>query len=469
MFRNGRQSFEYRSRTGLPGDGSRFSIPSASHNRIRLWNQTAFKSAKLDIIRVAMGYFSSAITKFFSDARGAWDDIWESFRDNFVSDPRCFHLPKGKFKSGIAIVTPNEITDRHGTGVILARAFEGFDEILSIRTSNLHGEHSFGTESVRFFHQGLNRVESYAKLAHELRDNSFRYIICVPYHADDLLTAIILKDLFRAKLCVYIMDDNYLVNRRIPDDLMQEALEKSDLRLAISPEMRDAYEQRFNLEFWIRPPVVTSSRIREKLVLPSLEVLESQRGILVGTLWSNQILEQLAKAVSEAQIDVDWYGNSDASWLAFSEKQLAAKGVNPCGFISETELVAKLEEYAYAIIPSGTLDANDQRLEISKYSLPTRLPFLLAAGNIPMLVMGHRSTAAAAFVSRFDLGEVCSYDGSDLKKAIERLCSKSRQEEIRKRSSALANHFSAKGVGRWILDSMEAGKPVSLEMESLFE
>jgi len=204
-------------------------------------------------------------------------------------------------------------------------------------------------------------------------------------------------------------------------------------------------------------------------VLPSLEVLESQRGILVGTLWSNQILEQLARAVSEARIDVDWYGNSDASWLAFSEKQLAAKGVKPCGFISETELVTKLEEYAYAIIPSGSMDANDQRLEISKYSLPTRLSFLLAAGNIPMLVLGHRSTAAAAFVSRFDLGEVCGYDGSDLKKAIERLCSESRQEDIRKRSSALANHFSAKGVGRWILDSMEAGKPVSLEMESLFK
>jgi len=265
------------------------------------------------------------------------------------------------------------------------------------------------------------------------------------------------------------MDDNYLVDKRVPDHLMEEALEKADLRLAISPEMRDAYEQRFGLKFWLRPPVVETSLIRHELATVPDEVLQSRRGILVGSVWSNQVLEQLAKTVSEAKIDLDWYGNSDASWLAFSGKELAAKGIKPCGFISETELAAKLDGYAYAVIPTGTMDEQDQRLAISKYSLPTRLPFLLAVGNIPMLVLGNRSTAAASFVARFDLGEICAYKAGLMKAAFERLCEKGRQEEIRRRSLALADHFGAKGVGRWILESMELGKPVTPEMESLFQ
>jgi FkbM family methyltransferase len=126
-----------------------------------------------------------------------------------------------------------------------------------------------------------------------------------------------------------------------------------------------------------------------------------------------------------------------------------------------------LKEYAFAIVPSGTLGSDDARADIARYSLPTRMPFLMAAGNMPTIVLGSRQTAAAGFVERFQLGAVVDYDGPQLRSAVERICSRDVQIDIRERAARLGRYFSAQGVGEWILRSMDEGRAISNEIEEL--
>jgi hypothetical protein len=248
---------------------------------------------------------------------------------------------------------------------------------------------------------------------------------------------------------------------------MREALEKANLRLAISPEMRDAYEKKFRLRFWLRPPVVTPESVSSVPRLASNETLSKRRGIVVGSLWSAQALNRLAATVRDASLQVDWFGNANAPWLQCDINELAAKGVIVRGFLPESELARKIQDYAFALVPSGTLEADDVRIDIARYSLPTRMPFLLAVGNIPTIVLGSRETAAARFVERFGLGDVVAYSGTDLRMAVGKLCSPTIQSDIRKRAAELAGHFSARGVGQWILDAIDAGQPGDERIERL--
>jgi FkbM family methyltransferase len=414
-----------------------------------------------------MGFFSSKVKGLIKNGRLAIDDVRQTWDDNFGDSNTLRKVPAGHFKHGIAVVTPNEVNDRHGTGVIISRIFDGVPNILSIRSTDLHGINSLGEFDLRFDHKNLPRDKGFLRLLRSLEGNSFRYVVCVPYEPDDLLTALVLKEAFGAKLCVYVMDDNHLETGKIPGDLMEEALQKADLRLAISPEMRDGYENRYRLKFWLRPPVVTPGALCRTPRIPNEEILRKARGVVVGSLWSTQSLNRLARAVSSTGLQVEWFGNSDASWLQFDINELAAKGVLVRGFIPEPELAEKLKHYAYAIVPSGTLEPDDQRVDIARYSLPTRMPFLLAVGNIPTIVLGSPETAAAGFVDRFGLGEVIPYSGNHLRAAVDKLCQAAVQEQIRTRAASIAAEFSAEGVWDWMVRAMEQGKPDNVAMERL--
>jgi FkbM family methyltransferase len=373
--------------------------------------------------------------------------------------------------NGVAIVTPNEVCDLHGTGVILSRCFRDFPNVISIRSADhYNNEHHLGRVQIRASYTGLSRNQAYEKLLKTLAGQEIKYVVCVPFFSDDLLSAIILKEAFGAKLCVYLMDDNHLVGvvgGGIPEPIMREAVEKADLRLAISPEMRDAYENQFRLKFWLRPPVVTPESVSSNPRIPANEVLIQRKGIVVGNLWSSQALERLAKTVQNADLVVDWFGNSGAPWLQYDPNWLNSTGIRVCGFLPETDLAARLGDYAFALVPSGTLESDDLRADIARYSLPTRMPFLLAVGNIPTIVLGNRRTAAAGFVDRFGHGAVVRYDGLELREAVDRICAPAAQRNIRARCAALAEQFSAAGVGKWILDSIDLGRAASTEMEEL--
>src|SRR5947207_10807431 len=128
------------------------------------------------------------------------------------------------------------------------------------------------------------------------------------------------------------MDDNNIHARGIPDELMREALEKATLRLAISPELRDAYEQKYNLKFWVLPPVVDESALQGISQNSAALAVAEPAGALIGSLWSRNWLEQLHKTVREAGLKLHWYGNATAPWLKITAEELRQDGIIDCGF-----------------------------------------------------------------------------------------------------------------------------------------
>lgn len=376
--------------------------------------------------------------------------------------------PRVVLRDADAIITTNEVSDRHGTGVILRRIFGRCPKILSIRSTNLYPDHALGAAQLCLGHEGLSRPESFARVMTELNGSTVRRVLCVPFLSDELITAIVLKELFNAPLCIYLMDDNNIHSHGIPDDLMREALGKASLRLAISPELRDAYEQKYNLKFWVVPPVVDHGAVRTIPQAPIGRQAEVRTGVLVGSLWSRAWLQMFRTTAKEASLQVHWYGNATAPWLKVTAEELQQDGIIDCGFLPEAELTEKLKQYQYALVPSGTLDETDDRPEIARLSLPTRLPYLLAACNMPVVVLGSANTAAARFLERFHVGKVAPYEPATLLKVIQEICQPDQQLALRATAAAQAPLFSAKGLAEWIWQSLEAGEACDERFEEPF-
>ncbi len=395
-----------------------------------------------------------------------WKKLTRSFQSNGPAPVRA--LPRKALRDADAIVTTNEVSDRHGTGVILRRIFGRCDNVLSIRSTNLYPDHALGQAQLCLGHEGLSRPESFARVLAALNGSTIRRVLCVPFLADELTTAIALKELFNAPLCVFVMDDNNIHAHGIPDELMREALSKASLRLAISPELRDAYEQKYGLKFWIVPPVVEAQAIQAAPRVPTGALVDSRTGVLIGSLWSRAWLELFRKTIREAGLKIHWYGNAKAPWLKVTAEELEQDGIIDCGFLPESELTAKLAQYPYAIVPSGTLDGNDDRPEIARLSLPTRMPYLLAAANMPIVVLGHPNTAAARFLERFRIGKVCPYEAARLSEAVQGICQPDQQSALRACAASHSSLFSAKGLADWIWQSLERGEPCDERFEDAF-
>ena len=377
-------------------------------------------------------------------------------------------LPWRKLQEADAIITPNEVTDRHGTGVILSRIFGACPNILSIRSANFYGEHQLGAAALCFGHEGLSRAESFRRVLQALNGSTVRRVLCVPYQPDELITALALKEIFGVPLCTFLMDDNNIFRGGIPDDLLREVLSKSALRLAISPELRDAYEHKYHLKFWVVPPVVKDEVLQTMPRFPTGKYAQERIGVLVGSLWSLVWLKKLRQTVKQSGLELHWYGNS-AFWSGkVTTAELAQDGIIDCGFLREQELTDRVKEYPYAVVPSGTLDEDDDRPELARLSLPTRLPYLIATSNTPVIVLGNSQTAAARFVERFRIGKVGQYQGKQLRQLVEELCQPQHQLAFRTRAASQARLFSAQGLAGWIWQSLELGEPCDERFEQVF-
>jgi len=366
------------------------------------------------------------------------------------------------------VVTPNEVTNRHGTGVIVHKAFADSPDILSIRSRNYYGEHYFGAASIYLNHTDGSRRQAFQNVVAALEGYMPRRVVCIPYYADEVLTALAIKHIYGVPLCIYIMDDNNIFLNGISDNVMRELLDNSDLRLAISPELRDAYESKFELKFWLAPPLVEKTLIQKRVCTPDDRHLESRRGILMGNIWIREWFELLRRTLKESGLRVDWYGNS-AQWAHITDEQLAADGIDKRGFVGESELANICRRYPYAVVPSGTLSPDEDQYgrAIAKLSQPTRLSFLLAATNTPIIVLGSEDTAAARFVKRFDIGVVASYDSRDFSSAVNTVVSPIKQTVFRTNAAARAGQFTAADFGSWLWRSLEAGQACDSRFEDL--
>jgi hypothetical protein len=362
------------------------------------------------------------------------------------------------------VVIHDEVNAAHGVGALLLTLFGEGRGIATVRSRDHYdGTQRFGEERLRLEHGGASRAGAYANVLRATAGLAPRRILCAPYYADDARTAVALRDLHDAPLCTWIMDDQNVAEGGIPDALMEELLRKSRLRLAISPELRSAYEERYGLRFAYAPPVVPAALVRTSAAPPP----PPGRGLVVGNVWGRRWLELLRRTVRGSGVELDWTSPSGYRYEQFDAAALAKDGIHPQGEVAQPEYLARLRACPYVVVPSGTLDAQDDRPGISRFSLPSRIPFVLAVCHAPILVLGSPDTAAARFVERLGVGRSVPYDPARFREAVAELERPDVQVAHRARAAALAPRFSSEGVREWLWRSLEAGAPADDRFERL--
>jgi FkbM family methyltransferase len=366
------------------------------------------------------------------------------------------------------VITPCEISDHHGTGVLLRRIFGKSHSLWCLRSGDFYdGRELSNARNTLYQWDSLPQKGRIAALLDCFGEAHIRRIAVVPYHKADLEMALILSEVHNAPLCIYIMDDNCLLGGGIPAALMQKALQRANLRLAISGEMRNAYETSFKKKFLVLPPVVEKKDI---LLKPMASGYESRtNGVIVGNIWSKDWLDSLCAVTRESGIKLDWYGNVDAPNLETSRLELMAAGITPIGFLPENELTTILIRYGFAVIPSSKLDSTEpaNREAIGRFSLPSRISYLVAAHQIPIIVLGAKETCAAQFITHFNLGEVTPYDTGKFSEAVVKVNTLSRKKEITDSCFKIAHFLASDDIAEWIWESLKTGMPADDRFEKL--
>jgi FkbM family methyltransferase len=376
--------------------------------------------------------------------------------------------PDEQLSDADVVVTCCEVSDKHGTGILVQRIFQDDSRILSVRGVNYYGGiQSFGRVQSCLSVGGLSRPDTFSAILNTLANCNPRRVICIPFKNEDVRIAIAIQALFGIPLCTYIMDDPNIYANHVSDDLMRELLEKSKLRLAISPEMKQSYQSKYRSQFWILPPVVASESIQIRTNLPSGTKLNSRKGILVGNIWGQDWLDSLRETIRGTEVKVDWYCNNanQCSWLSFDKGDMEKDGIYIHDALPESELSQIISRYSFAVLPSGTLGSTDSNKSIAALSLPSRVSFLLASSQIPIIVLGNQETAAGRFVRRFHVGFVVDYSANSFKKAVDQICIQSTQEKMRSNAAKIATIFDCNGVADWIWQSLEKGQPVDDKYE----
>ncbi len=364
------------------------------------------------------------------------------------------------------IVSHAEINNRHGVGVLLARLFPDRSDLLAVRSRQMFGGETSIQKTAELNHGAASGDSVYRNVLRGLGDISVRRLLCVPYYADDVKTAVAAKEVFDAPLCTFLMDDQNIHADEIPDSLMKSLLEKSSLRLAISPDLRDAYQEKYKLPCWFMPPVVPDHLIPNNVVAGPA-TLDSKNPVMIGNVWGAHWLNRLRLATRHSGIRITWYSNAGFDNLACDRAELEADSILATDPLPDDELVALLRQLSFAIVPSGTLDHDDDRGFLARLSLPSRLIFMMATSHIPILVLGHPDSAVAKFVTRLGLGLVAPYDKDCLLTASRAICDPETNLKIRRRAHAIASKFSDKGAADWIWRSLENGTPYDQRFEEI--
>jgi len=365
----------------------------------------------------------------------------------------------------LAVITANEINDRHGTGVLLERVLRGRRAVFSIRSRNDYGAQRFGDWQALVPQRGAARPEWFRRVLAVVGRRAVRQALCVPYLADEAATAIALQAAYGARLAVWIMDDQNVAVEGIPDEWMNELLRRASLRLATHPELAWAYERKYGCKFWLLPAVVPDHLILRE---SAPEPVGSARPALVGSFWDQRWFERTTEVLGRSGCGVDWYGNPRSPWLRLDPKRLARAGVVAHGIVPEDELARRLRTHPFVLVPAAELEGGETNAGVAWLSLPGRILFALATAHAPLLVLGSEKTCAARFVRHFGVGEVAPYSASALRAAHERMLDAGNQSRYRAQAAALAARFSDAGVGWWLTESIERGEPVDPRFEQVF-
>ena len=361
-----------------------------------------------------------------------------------------------------------EVNDRHGTAVLTRQLFGGDPDLVSVRShDDYDARQRFGAWSVRIPHPRPADPGAARRLRRAFHEVSVRRVVAIPYYPDDVRNALALADLGGGPLCTFVMDDQNVEAAGINDSLLSSLLSRSSLRLAISEELRHAYQGKFRLPFTFVPPVIDPGLVLRAPALPPQEALEGRRGVMIGNVWGQGWLSRLCRTVSDAGLEIDWFSSAGLDWHVLGVRELEQAGIRWHPGPPDEELVPILRRAAFALLPTGTLDAKDDSRAIARLSLPSKLVYTTAAAHLPALVLGHPDTAAARFVARTGVGVALPYDGRVLAAAVAKVVRPEVQAAMRARAAELAPTFSAEGAGEWIWRSLSAGGPVDGRWEQL--
>ena len=366
------------------------------------------------------------------------------------------------------VISYSEISKFHGSGVLIKRMFASGGPMVTVRSLTLYG----GVVEIPGEHIVLKgagftieqRVDMLKKLLKRFR---IRRILSVPLASEDFENAIAVQRLSGAPMCTYVMDDQTLYASNVPSEIVQQTLAASSLRLAISAEMRDAYEARFGLSMGVVPPLVDSLALQVPNHWRPSD--ETPRGVLVGNIWSTGQLDQLRAFARGSGLQLDWFGNADLSSRGMTEEQLEQDGICCRGFIAEAELAAKLATYPFVVVPSGMLDGTEKDEWLTRLSLPSRMVFILTQTFTPILVLGHPETTAARFVTNLGVGRCSSYQPAEAERVIAELMRPDVRAECIQNAKTATPAFVFPHYGEWIWASLAAGRPLPAPWQPYFE
>jgi FkbM family methyltransferase len=372
-------------------------------------------------------------------------------------------LPESLHRTTV-VVTPNEVNRCHGTGILVKRLLGDVPAVVSIRSTDTYtGGQEFGCSQHKLPTMGLSRAQIFGYVSRLLHDAQVERVVCVPFFPDELLVALAVKEIFGVPLCLYIMDDQNLCGQSIPDDLLAEVVAKANLRLAISSEMQYAYQNKYQERFWLLPPLVPTGLIRQ-----AAGPEDANRAILIGNIWSQPWLDALRETVRGSGTQVDWYCNQRSSGaLTFNEDELRRDGIFLHESKPEAELAPEIQRCGFAIVPTTTGEEGDTAEPIARYSLPSRVPFILATCQTPIMVLGQPETCVARFTVRFGIGECCPYEREPFIAAARRMRDPGTQQRMRGNAWRIASAFADEGMHDWLLRSINERRPVDQRFEEL--
>lgn len=393
-------------------------------------------------------------------------EIMQRLQDIDVGDASGESSPQpDQLRSVDLVIAPNEISMAHGTGVLLSRLLEGRSDFITYRSFNNWGGRQHVRPVADFLlssgSRSLSRQQITATVARDLSQFRVGYILCVPYFREDVLVGLAAHAATGAPLAVYIMDDNTLFTNGIPRAEMAELISRADTLFAISPEMRTEYQNQFRRKFYVMPPLVADHIIRRETTRAYESTGTDVRAAMIGNVWHQEWFDRFWEVLSQSEVQVTWYTTPETLDYINLPDQCDSRRLTIETRLSTSQIADALSTSAFAIVPSGSLEETGHHLGIAKLSLPSRIPFMIAASGCPILVLGSTETAAARFVSREGVGLSSDYDIASFNRAVSELTLPAKQRSIREAAAALAPIFSASNGYDLLRNSAIGGGSIS--------
>lgn len=356
------------------------------------------------------------------------------------------------------LITGCEVSSTHGTGILLQRAFPDSADFITLRSQTIvEGHEAFGDSHLVLDSRTLDDRQLERKLRQLLQPFSIRRILSVPFGGADFRHSLAARAITGAPLCTYVMDDQTAFASTVPRKLAATTFKASDLRVAISREMADAYLQIFDTQFDVLPPTVNSM---EHAVSNQWDpsTVRASHGVLVGNVWSPRQFQDLRAVVRGAGLQVDWFGRPDSKALGIDVATLAREGIHLRGVVPEPELAQHIAAHPFVIVLSGILDGTEGNEWLSRLSLPSRICFILTQTHTPILVLGSPDTCASRFVTSLGIGMNAAYDSGSVRRRIRSLTQPNSRPDFIAAAQAAAPGFVMPQAGTWIWDSLSAGQ-----------